>query len=162
MASARQHGTMYQLKNVVNRTNVKNPKTNFNACDDFFQIIVTSHILAAAMEVLGMSNLDDTPCEDVLLSPDLIWMDTDEVRKGFLQDITMLIAKRFIGISYNTPLNASTSDGVNDYSRHLLTIGCLYAEMRDAVERGRWKSRLAVLTIPITSFSPCWSSELHH
>lgn len=128
---------MNQLKNVVNRTNVvKNPKTNFNACDDSFQIIVTSHILAAAMEVLGMSNLDDTPSEDVLPSPDLIWMETDEVRKGFLQDITMLIAKRFIGISYNTPVNASTSDGVHDYSRHLLTIGCLYAEIRDAVKEG--------------------------
>ena len=62
VSSAREHATMYQLRNVINRTNVvTKPKVNFNACDDFFELIVTAHILAAACELLGMKSLGDTP-----------------------------------------------------------------------------------------------------
>ena len=46
--SGREHGTLYQLRNVLHRTNVSKPDKDFNACDDFFVIIVNSHILAAA------------------------------------------------------------------------------------------------------------------
>ena len=35
--SPSEHGTLYQLRNVMNRRNVvKKPIDNFNACDDFF------------------------------------------------------------------------------------------------------------------------------
>ena len=43
----------YQLKNLINRRNVKtHPKDDFQACDDFFVLVVHSHIIAAAMEIL--------------------------------------------------------------------------------------------------------------
>lgn len=40
--SAREHGTLYQLKNLLNRTHVTKPKADFNVCDDFFDILVAA------------------------------------------------------------------------------------------------------------------------
>ena len=55
MKSATEKGTLYQLRNLLNRTNVvANPSKDFNACDDFFQLIVRSHIVVAAF--LGAGN----------------------------------------------------------------------------------------------------------
>ena len=62
--SAREHGTLYQLKNLINRTRITKPKHDFNACDDFFQIVLTGHILVAAMDIFGMENLNNTPCHN--------------------------------------------------------------------------------------------------
>ena len=51
--SAGDHGSLYQLRNCIGRTSVvKKPLDNFNACDDFFVLVVKCHILTAAMEMV--------------------------------------------------------------------------------------------------------------
>ena len=135
--SAREHSTLYQLRNLINRKNVVNkPKSNFNACNDFFEVIITAHILAAAIEVLGMKSLGDTPSEEIVPTPETVWMGTEEERMEKLEEISMHITQRIINISFNGKSNISTGDGVYDYSRNLLSIGCLYLEMRDAIKEG--------------------------
>ena len=59
------HGTLYQIRNLIQRRNVgKKTKKDFNAHDSFFSVVTIPRIiLAAAIEVLGMDSLDDTPCE---------------------------------------------------------------------------------------------------
>lgn len=53
-----EHGTLYQLQNVINRTNVvKKPLDNFNACDDFLVLVVKCHILTAAIKMLKMGDV---------------------------------------------------------------------------------------------------------
>ncbi len=53
-------GTLFQLRNLINRRNVKkDPSDNANACEDFFLTVTEGHILAAAMEVFEMTSLDD-------------------------------------------------------------------------------------------------------
>ena len=42
---------------------VKHPLDNFNACDDFFILIVKCHILAAAMGILKMTTTNEIPFE---------------------------------------------------------------------------------------------------
>ena len=102
ISSAREHATMYQLRNLINRTNVvSKPKVNFNACDDFFEITVSAHILAAALEVLDMKSLGDTPSEKHFPSPEIAWMGTNEERMEKLQEISTLIANKFINASFN-------------------------------------------------------------
>ena len=65
--SGSDHGTLYQLRNLVQRRNVgKQSKKNFNAHQDFFNVVLTSHILAAAMEMFGMDDLEDEPCESLV------------------------------------------------------------------------------------------------
>ena len=68
----------------MQRRNVgKQPKKDFNVHHDFFNVVLTSHTLAAATEVFRMDNLEDEPCE-VLVPPDINSMPKAE-RKEVLQ-----------------------------------------------------------------------------
>ena len=70
--SSGDHGTLYQLRNLISRTNVGcRPEKNFNACDDFFTSIISAHILAALKEL---------EYEDLDLSA--IWIESKEERKA--------------------------------------------------------------------------------
>ena len=58
--SASEHGTLYQLQNKINHTNiVKNPKSNYNACGDFLETVAVGHILGAALKILEIPNLNN-------------------------------------------------------------------------------------------------------
>ena len=55
---------LYQLHNLRNCRNVvSDPRNDVNSCEDFFPLAVSVHILAAAMEILGMQSQSDTPDE---------------------------------------------------------------------------------------------------
>ena len=47
-------GTVCQLCNVINRANVS--ADDFNACEDFFLLVVRCHVAAAAMQYLNMKH----------------------------------------------------------------------------------------------------------
>ena len=56
-SSSSEHGTLYQLRNLINRRNVvATPMKDFIACDDFFITVLTGHIIAAAMKVLHINS----------------------------------------------------------------------------------------------------------
>ena len=60
-------GTLYQLRNLINRQNViSSPEKDVNSCEVFLTLIVKAHVVTAAMEVLGMSDLNDQPNECIL------------------------------------------------------------------------------------------------
>ena len=55
-------GTLYQLRNVINRRNVvQHPKDNMNAYEEFFLLVAEAHILSAAMTTFEMSSATDIP-----------------------------------------------------------------------------------------------------
>ena len=55
-------GTLFQLRNVVNRRNVKkDPSKAVTACEEFFEMIVEAHVVSAAMTVFDMSSIEDIP-----------------------------------------------------------------------------------------------------
>ena len=61
--SPSEHGTLYQLRNVINRRNVvKKPIDNFNA----FMTVVISHILVVAIKYLKLKSLSEIPSDDVI------------------------------------------------------------------------------------------------
>ena len=61
MCSVAEHGTLYQLRNVIRRNNVvKKPIDQFDACDEFFCLVVEALILNAFFE---MKSLDDILCK---------------------------------------------------------------------------------------------------
>jgi len=72
-----EHGTLYQLKNLITYKNVpKNLKSNFNAGDDFLELVITAYIIQGALHLLHMSSI----CT-IIESPELLWTKTDEERK---------------------------------------------------------------------------------
>ena len=90
--SSREHGTLYQLRNVLNRSNVvKDPMKNFNACDDFFVLAVESHIIAAALNIFGMTSMEDLPSHQIVPNAEVLWMEDVDHRKQALQRMSMLL-----------------------------------------------------------------------
>lgn len=95
-------------------------------------------MVAAAMKLLGMETLSDTPSAQYAPKGNLTWTCTDEERKPLLDEITRDIVKSFLFTDYNASTSHTTSseDMMYQYSTQLLTIGCMYLEFRDAIKEG--------------------------
>ena len=111
---------------------VSDPMDNYNACDDFFVLVVHCHILSAAMQILGMNSMDDYPSEQVLPSAEQLWMRSDDHRKKVLQQISWNIANT-LPLHFNDFSQKVTGDKVHQYANQLLSLGCFYLEYSDAI-----------------------------
>ena len=90
--------TLYQLRNLINRRNVKKEvESDVNATEDFIEIVVTGYIISAVLSYLGMLCINDVP-SDSILSPDL-WMEDDSVRKSALMNIVSAIIDKHIDLA---------------------------------------------------------------
>ena len=72
---------------------VKDPKNDFNACDDFFVLIISCHVIAAALAMLKMTSMNNTPSEDALPNAQSLWMSCSTV-------LALPITKLFRGWSH--------------------------------------------------------------
>ena len=129
-------GTLYQLKNVINRTNLKaNPKDDVNATHDFITLITTCHILSAAMQLMNMRELKDTP-EDELVD-ESTWMLPISERKEILTQISRKIVDTYINFKFDFVSPAEPSlDGVYAYAIETLSLGLFYESFKDAIKEG--------------------------
>jgi L1 cell adhesion molecule like protein len=129
-------GTLYQLRNVINRRNVSaSAENDFNACDDFFQTVVETHILAAAMQHFNMSSVSDIPLHSSLTED--LWLKSAEERKDILQSVCMEVVSSF-GTTFLDTANVykHQNDKVHCYATKLLSYGLLYLEFSDAIREG--------------------------
>ena len=71
-------GTLYQLRNVINRCNItKKPTGNVTASEEYFLLVTEAHIVTAAMTLFQMDSLKDRPnplffpegCEELTTTP---------------------------------------------------------------------------------------------
>lgn len=135
--SSSQHGTLYQLRNLIGRTNVtKKPIESFDASEDFFILVIEAHIVAATMKLLEMETLNDTPSKQYAPQGDFTWTQPIEERKLILEQITTAIVSSFLSVNFNNPSAPSHSDKIYLYSSQLLTLGSVYLELRDAIKEG--------------------------
>ena len=124
--SAVEHGTLYQLRNLLHRTNVINkPSHDFNACDDFLNLVNTSQVLFAALNTLSMSFLGDIPCN--IPEPENVWMLDNETRGQLLHSMCEKIVNKFIPFQFHQ-IQDTSSDQVCNYFKLLLGLGCFYLE----------------------------------
>ena len=66
-------GSMYRMRNVLGRSNISNtPRKNVNAAENFLTLVVESHVLAAAMQLLNLKALDDMPKEHSKYFPQIL------------------------------------------------------------------------------------------
>lgn len=109
----------------MNRTNVvKNPKNDFNACEDFFVLIISCHIIAATLSLLKMTSLNDTPSADVIPNPQNLWMQSADHRKAVLDKICQQVVDSFVDFSFGQTSCNNDTDKVKEYGIQLLGIGC--------------------------------------
>ena len=137
-----ERGTLYQLRNLINRRNViKRVKNDMNACEEFFKLVVTGYVVASAMELLGMSSVDDVP-SSTIQSPEDAWMKDDSERKSILMEVASLIVEQNVDLSttfseaQSTNLSSRPPDNVYAYSCETLSLGLLFHEFKDAIKEG--------------------------
>ena len=61
------------------------PKKNVNASEDFLEVVVNGHILAAVMSYLSMSSLHNKPSSYIVLHD--IWIEDEDTRCKVLKAI---------------------------------------------------------------------------
>ena len=115
-------------------------KKKVNAYEDFFQQIVESHVLAAAMEYLGMESVEDQLNADIF--PPTLWMLDREERYEILLSVCGAIVEDFTDIrTFETDQEESggrrnSQDKVLAYAKEVMSFGLLYMELVDAVREG--------------------------
>ena len=115
------------------------PKKNFNACNDFFILIIESHIVAAAMKVLGMTNTSEIPDSSLIPDTDILWTQSEEHRRHILHTISTKIVNSFLDLNfnaYNIEHDTHMPSQLNLYTKHLLSLGCFYLKFSDAIKEG--------------------------
>ena len=87
--------TLYSDRNHINRRNVSiDVEKNFSACKQFFMMEIESRVLAATLDFMQITSLDDTPSE-VILPPSLV-DSTAPVQQKFLKDLACKIVDTYI------------------------------------------------------------------
>lgn len=137
-----ERGTLYQLRNLINRRNVvKKVKSDVNANEAFFELVVTGHIITCAMEILGMSSIDEVPSSGVIQSPEEVWLKDDSERKAILEEVSSLVVEQYVDLStiFSNPRSKhlpATTDHINAYACETLSLGLLFMEFKDAIREG--------------------------
>ena len=131
-------GTILQLKNLLNRTNVPHDvHKDVNAVDDFVQVALSGHIIAAAMECFGMECLGDKPNPDIV--PSNVESLSKEDKKRVLFELVGKIVSKYTNIalpSENSSKSAASIDGIQEYAKEFLSLALLYEEFADAIREG--------------------------
>lgn len=134
--SSQDGGTLYQLRNLINRRNVvTDPKKDMNSCEDFFELITNAHVLTAAMEKFEMKSLTDT------VSPNVFPVDRElssEERSKILDSAVRAIISEFIDITFPEKCKKvpKDQDRILEYAKEALTMGLIFLEFKDAVREG--------------------------
>ena len=90
-----ERGTLYQLRNLINRRNVtKKAKSNVNANKDFLEVCITAYIIVAVLDFQGMTDFSCPP-HSPLIPPDL-WMEDDGVRREILVTIASAVVDKHV------------------------------------------------------------------
>ena len=98
-------------------------------------MVVTSSVLAAAMEMLHIKSLQETPPDSVIPNGSSLWTKEKECRKALLDRVSEKIVNEFISFSYHSECEKS-KDKVFLYNTQLMSIGLFFVEYSDAIKEG--------------------------
>ena len=152
-------GTLMQLKNLINRKNVPSkPKADMNACEDFLDLVMTSHILAAGMDLLQMTSLEDDP-HSPLLPPDFASQSSSKMKET-LTNLSKAVVTQYTNLDIlqeKSPAKKSDSsvDRVYEYARETLTLSLLYEEFHDSIREGDGPRDIRCRKFFLLAFKAC-------
>ena len=136
-------GTLCQLRFLINRTNVPSkPKNNVNAAEEFFETVVVSHFIAAALHHFKMSGTMESPSSTVLSQ--IEQEKNKETKQKLFHSAIAGMVKTYINITPFECKEHKDDDQVRAYAREVLTLGALLMEFNDAVHEGDGERLLRV------------------
>ena len=113
--SSADKGTLWQLRNLLNRTAVPSiPKANVKAAEDFLTIVFEGYSIAAARAILSYHSTSD------------------------VKELAKLIVDSFCTVNRigMATLPTPTDDRVQAYSKELITLGLIWLGFNDAIKEG--------------------------
>lgn len=121
------------------RNVVSDPSKNVTACEEFFLVVVEAHILSAAVQVFGMSPLDDTPFNTKLFTKEAVNLNSVERRNVCLLAVRELL-NHFVDLSFaiasTSTVDGTKYDHIQEYAKEVLSMGLLLMEFADAIREG--------------------------
>ena len=138
--SARDCGTLYNLRNLLNRRNVVNdPMKAVDACKDFFLLVVECHIVAAAMAMFGLSAVDGIPTNTQLFPAGCEKLSSKDRKEILLKAAGALVDKHIDIPMFSTKRERKRKkniDAVAEYAHDIMSLGLLLIEFNDAIHEG--------------------------
>ncbi|KAL5515765.1 hypothetical protein EMCRGX_G000981 [Ephydatia muelleri] len=121
-------GTLFQLREVINRRNVISDVTkDLTACEEFMELVTTAHVLTAAMHVAGASNLTD-------LSSKIL---SKENPTAAATSLVQTLCRQMVTIEFIMDKSTCGSgDRVVEYAMETLSLGLLLLEFKDSIREG--------------------------
>ncbi len=113
---------------------MKKPSKSVTACEEFFLLVVEARILTAAMQVFGMSTLEDKPSTQ-FFPENSSRLNPAQRRHVFLLAIRQVLDK-FVEISFPVPDSNPDTDHVQAYAKEVMSLGLLLMEFVDAIREG--------------------------
>lgn len=99
-------------------------------------LTIVSHILSAALSMLEMNSLKDTPSMNAMPDAQNVWMESSDERKAILNRTCKHIVGKCVNFSFHGESINRESDHVTEYSKYLLGLGCFYLEYSDPIREG--------------------------
>ncbi|XP_065912891.1 uncharacterized protein [Dysidea avara] len=128
--SSTEIGTLYQLKNTINRTNVpSDPKDNLNACEDFLGVVLEAHIVAAAKTLLSSTEYESVFGLAASIVDSFLQIDLPNTQPSQTQQPGRSRRR-------GTRQQPVPVDGVHIYGTDVLTLGLLWLGFSDAIKEG--------------------------
>lgn len=129
-------GSLFQLRNLLGRTHVtKSVKANVFAAEDFLEVVTQGHVLAAALDVRQVSQLED-----------LVLARGEKVSSLSQQIVDDLLAPIFFGD------RNLTTDKVNLHARELMLMGLQWYSFKDAISEGDGPAVMSYWKVMTTMF----------
>ena len=106
-----------------------------NANEDFFETVVTAHVVSCALKTLQIKDVGEIPTQSISEARDA-WMLDDDDRRKILMDTATKIVEQNVDLSVTFSADEAVTDGVYAYASEVLSLGLLYFEFRDAIKEG--------------------------
>jgi L1 cell adhesion molecule like protein len=133
--SSGDQGTLYQLRTIIQRRNVVNdPKNNFHACSEFFNVVLDAHIATAAAQVLGCEKVEEINLQHLFPSGEIPPEGTEQLRA--IEKLAAMVVDRFAMYEPEEVCQSSSDDHVHNYACLLLTMGLLARNFQDSSREG--------------------------
>ena len=140
--STRDRGTLYQLRNAINRRNVvEKPVRAVSACEEFFVLVAEAHIVTAAMAAFNMASTDEAPSSLQFFLAGCEKLSASE-RKKTLLNAAMALVNKHVNVCYlaadkkKKREKAKNLDRVKEYASDVMSFGLLLMEFNDAIREG--------------------------
>ena len=111
---------------------MKDPSKNVSAYEDFFMLVLESHVLVACMTVFKMASVEDTPSQELI--PEETAAQDDAIRRDTMLKAVKSVLDEYVCLPTTKDNSEQTlQDHVKEYARDVLSLGLLYLEFSDAI-----------------------------